>query len=334
MNLSSVKHRTPQRRQVAVTGGAGFIGSHLADALLARGDDVRVIDDLSTGTLANLAEQGDRIEFRKHSILDRPALAESLEGCDVVFHLAAYVSAPGSMHEVHRCHEINETGTLNVLEASRGAGVRRVLMASSSAVYGSEGVGAAREGDRIAPESPYGMSKAVGELMLQTWARCFGMETVALRLFNVFGPRQSASSAYAAVIAAFMSRLHDGKSVTIYGTGEQTRDFVFVQDVAEAFVRASVMDCSAPGLTMNVGTGRSISVLELAHLIAELFDRVDAPIQFADARPGDVLHSCASISELTSQLNWQPTTSIREGLSATAEWFSRERLESRRCVGH
>jgi len=318
-------------RRVCVTGGAGFIGSHLVDALVARGDDVRVIDDCSTGAVENLSHYSGRINFTEASILNRAALRRSFEGCEIVFHLAAYVSAPGSVRDPESCHAINATGTLEVLEAARACSVQRVVMASSSAVYGGGGSKKRSESDPIQPESPYGMSKAVGELMLQTWARCHGLETVALRLFNVYGPRQSGSSAYAAVVAAFMSALTAGRNVTIYGDGAQTRDFIYVKDVAEAFIQASRMPLPESSEILNVGRGKSVSVLDLAAMVADAVDATPPAIVFESARDGDIAHSCADIGRMRAHAGNEPNVSMPEGLRETVAWYQ-ERTSASQVV--
>lgn len=307
-------------KSVCVTGGAGFIGSHLVDALVNAGARVRVLDDLSTGNIAHLAGHGSAVEVVKESVVSRPAALRAVHGVSAVFHLGAYVSAAGSVSEPEKCHEINTTGTLNLLRACTDSNVQRVVLASSAAVYGDSEVVPKTEDQPVMACSVYAQSKAAGEQLLRVWASCYGLEAVSLRFFNVFGPRQTAASAYAAVIAAFAEKLLRGKPATIYGDGGQTRDFVPVENVVQAIMRAGVWSGPARGEAFNVGLGRATSVRELASLMASLVGAKDEPI-FQPARPGDVRHSLADISRTRRELGYDPQVSVREGLDRTLKWY-------------
>ena len=307
-----------------VTGGAGFIGSSLVRALLARGDEVVVVDDLSTGKPANLAEVLGDIDFRQGSVLDRDLLADAAGGCDFVLHQAAQVSVPASLADPETTHEVNTTGTLRVFEAARAAGVRRVVYAASCAVYGNPAELPNREDGPIAPESPYAVSKYLGELYGQVWTATLGLEVVALRYFNVFGPRQDSAGGYAAAIPLFITRMLRDEPVTVYGDGQQTRDFVSVGDV----VRANLLACTAPdaaGWTHNVGCGERVSIGELTHMLRELTGS-GSEITHGPARAGEVRHSVAWTERARELLGFEAKTSLRDGLARTVAWY-REGLE-------
>lgn len=309
-----------QGATVCVTGGAGFIGSHLVDALLERGATVRVLDDLSTGHAENLSHVAGRIEMIRGSVLNDGDLSRATRGAGAVFHLAAYVSAAGSVGQPEACHEINTTGTLRVLEACRNAGVGRVMFASSAAVYGDSPVVPKSEDQVMQPCSPYAQSKAAGEHLLRVWRHCHGLEGVSLRFFNVFGPRQTAGSAYAAVIAAFAGALLNGKPCTIYGDGTQTRDFVPVANIVHALVRAAEAPIHVPEPVFNVGMGAATSINQLAKMMTALTGSGSPPI-YAPERPGDVKHSVADVSRARSALGYTPTVTVEEGLRATLDWY-------------
>ena len=308
--------------RVCVTGGAGFIGSHVVRRLVREGARVTVLDDFSTGREANLADLGSAIDIRRGTVLSLKDLQEAFEECEAVYHLAAYISAPGSVQEPGVCREINETGTFNVLEVARETGVRRVIFTSSSAVYGDSQSLPKRELDPYHPTSPYGLSKAAGELMMQTWAECYGLETVSLRLFNVYGPRQQADSAYAAVIAAFLAAAVEGREFVVYGDGAQTRDFIYVEDVAQGFLRASLAPGPFRGEAFNIGRGEEVSVNELTEAVARIAGRGQAKRVHRPARPGDVLHSRAEIELARESLGFQPVVPLEEGLAKTFAWYA------------
>ncbi|MBL8764889.1 MAG: SDR family NAD(P)-dependent oxidoreductase [Phycisphaerae bacterium] len=315
-------------RSVLVTGGAGFIGSHLTDALLAAGAAVTVLDDLSTGYASNLEHVGSRIRFVRGSVTDADACREAVQNVRTIFHLAAYVSAAGSVSEPVRCHECNTTGTLRILdEARRRAGsaapVERIVLASSAAVYGESEVVPKREDQPVAPVSVYAQSKAAGEHLLQVWSRCYGVDGVALRFFNVFGPRQRADSAYAAVIAAFASALLSDKRPIIHGDGEQTRDFIPVANITDALLAAGAHGDALRGSVFNVGMGVGTSVNALLSMMRSVLGRPGAA-DFQAPRAGDVRHSVADVARLRSELGWSPRETVKQGMERTLEWYSQQ----------
>ena len=299
-------------RRALVTGGAGFIGSHLADALVDAGWRVRVLDDLSSGVEQNLASCRDRIELLRGDVRDPAAVREAVAGVEVVFHQAAIVSVPRSLADPLASHAVNSAGTLCVLESARAAGVRRVVFASSCAVYGNRERPPHAESLASAPRSPYAVQKQIGEAYCRLYAEEYRLETVALRYFNVFGPRQSAEGGYAAVIPRFVEACRSGTAPRVEGDGEQTRDFVFVADA----VRANQLAADAPrasGTCVNVASGRQTSVKELLdHIRALTGARVDAVHE--PARPGDVRHSGADLRRARELLGFEPATTLREGL--------------------
>jgi len=312
-----------------VTGGAGFIGSHLVEALVGRGDRVRVVDDLSSGRRANLEAlglgspgSGAPVELFAGDVGDRGVLAPALQGARGVFHEAAQVSVPASVKDPLGSYRTNVMGTLAVLEAARAADVRRVVFAASSAAYGDDPTLPKVEDLPPRPLSPYASGKLAGEALLATWSRCFGFATVALRYFNVYGPRQADDSPYSGVIALFAKAVLDGRVPTVFGDGGQTRDFVFVRDVVAANLLA-MERASGAGL-YNVGTGVSVSVLELYRTLAGLAGRDPEP-RFAPAREGDVPHSRASIERARRELGFEPRVALGEGLRTTLDWYRTRR---------
>ncbi len=312
---------------VLVTGGAGFIGSHLAEALIDLGAVVTVLDDLSGGSRDNLtpitARAGDRFRFVEGSILDARRLAELCREHRFVFHQAALGSVPRSLKEPRRYHEVNITGTLNVLEAARDAGVQRVLFAASSSAYGDTPTLPKTEAMPPLPRSPYAATKVAGEALCRAYAAGYGLDTACLRYFNIFGPRQNANSAYAAVIAAFAKALLRGERPTIYGDGEQSRDFTFVDNAVEANLLAAAADSPLGGEVLNVACGRRVTVNELARRMAELLERPDLQPTHADERAGDVRHSLADLTATQRRLGYEPIVPFDEGLAATAQWYAR-----------
>lgn len=307
---------------ILVTGGAGFIGSHLCEALVAKGHTVRVLDNLSTGTLRNLASLENRVNFIEGDIRDEALVELLCHGCQVVFHLAALVSVPLSVQDPQLSHDINLQGTLNVLIGAREAGVKRVVFASSAAVYGEDPELPAHEGQRPAPVSPYGLEKLAGEHYLHIFQKLYGLQTVALRYFNVFGPRQDPSSPYSGVISIFVDRLLAGEAPTIFGDGEQSRDFVFVDNVVQATLLAG-LHSSASGL-YNIGCGQSTSLKALYTLLSGLCGAT-APARTGPARVGDIRHSLADITRATAELGYSPAISVKQGLSALVQHERRTR---------
>jgi len=297
-----------------VTGGCGFIGSHLAEALVAAGAEVRVFDNLSTGREEHLAAVRERVELVRGDVRDPDALRAAMEGVEGVFHQAALVSVFESMERPRDNHEINLTGTFNVLLAARERKVRRVVAASSAAVYGNEPTLPKREDLRPQPESPYAAAKLAGEHYLAVFARRYGLETVSLRYFNVYGPRQDPSSMYSGVISRFAEALRADAPPTVFGDGRQTRDFVFVKDV----VQANLLAMRAPGVgrgeALNIGTGRRTSLLELLEALSALSGRALNP-RFHPARAGDIRHSVAEIARARLELGYEPAYDIRQGLA-------------------
>jgi UDP-glucose 4-epimerase len=299
-----------------VTGGAGFIGSHLVRALVLRGVEVRVLDNLSSGSKANL--EGLDVETHAEDICDKTAVIKAIEGVDSIFHLAAFVSVPESMIKPHDCYETNVIGSLNVLQAAQHAGVRRVVLASSAAVYG-ERDDIVSEDDSLYPVSPYAASKIAMEHLAQVFTRGYDLETVCLRFFNVFGPRQSPDSPYAAAIPRFTQDLIQKNQVTIQGDGKQTRDFVYVDDVVQGIIKASDVE-DVTGEVFNLAGGKSISILELVDILHRFFPEVKES-DFGPAREGDIRFSQADTTKAQQALGYRPEVDVEEGLRRTVEWF-------------
>ncbi len=307
---------------VLVTGGAGFIGSHLVEALTAAGHPVRVLDDLSTGRRDNLRPIQPAPEIVEGSVDDPAAVARAMTGVAAVFHLAAVASVQRSVEEPVFSHRVCATGTLNVLDAARRAGVRRVVYAASASAYGIPAGPVQSEADAVRPLSPYAAAKLAGELYCQAFAACYPLETVCLRFFNVFGPRQRADSPYAGVIALFTDALTAGRTPTVFGDGLQSRDFVHVTDVVQALRRAA----AAPGVsgkTYNVGTGRSVTLLDLLAALNRLLG-TDVKPNHAPARAGDIRHSRADITAARRDLGYEPAVTFEQGLEETLRWYRTE----------
>ncbi len=302
-----------------VTGGAGFIGSHLVDALVARGDEVVVIDDLSTGQAVNVDAAAD---LREVSINDAGALGAAVAGCDLVFHLAARGSVARSIAEPLATDHTNVAGTLGVLCAARDAGVRRVVLSSSSSVYGGAKVRPTTEDQPLVPRSPYAVTKLAGEHYARVFADLHGMETMNLRYFNVFGPRQRADSQYAAVVPRFLDALRHGRPVEVHGDGRQSRDFTFVANAVLANLCAAAAPSPAcGGRSYNVARGEVHTVLDLLGALGAILD-VDPDVRHIDARPGDIRHSQASIDAARAELGYRPEGSFAEGLATTVAWWT------------
>ncbi len=302
-----------------VTGGAGFIGSHLVEALVHAGERVVVLDDLSSGSRANLAglPAGAPVEFLEGSITDPATVRRAVAGCQRVFHLAAWVSVPQSVAEPLQTHRCNVHGTLGVLTAARAAGVDRVVLASSSAVYGDGPEPRKHEALPPRPLSPYALQKYTAEQYGRLFHALHGLETVALRFFNVFGPRQPADSPYAGVIARFCAAFQAGRPPTVYGDGRQMRDFVYVTDVVRALQAAATAPGDrVAGRVFNVGSGHSRTLLELLAALQQLTGRHLEP-RFAPARPGDIRHSCPDLTAIQETLGWRAEVPWEEGLGRT-----------------
>jgi nucleoside-diphosphate-sugar epimerase len=302
-----------------VTGGAGFIGSHLADALVAAGHTVRVLDNLSTGKRDNLSAVRERIQFFEGDITDPATVRLAVRGAELVFHQAALASVPRSVADPLATHAACATGTLNVLVAARDAKVRRVVYAASSSAYGDSARLPKHEDDPTRPLSPYAVAKLAGEQYCATFTGVYGLETVRLRYFNIFGPRQSPDSAYAAVIPLFIQAMTVSRSPFIHGDGEQSRDFTFVADAVQANLKAATAP-GAAGKVYNVACGRRTSLNELvAHLNSLL--GTDIAAEYGAPRAGDVRHSQADIERARSELGYRPTTDMLTGLRHCLTWW-------------
>lgn len=302
-----------------VTGGAGFIGSHIAEALVQRGDEVRVLDNLSTGFRHNLAAIEDRIEWIEGDIADQKTVARAVAGVGCVFHQAALASVPRSVERPLDTNAACVTGTLTILDQARRAGVRRVVYAASSSAYGDQPFSSKREVDLPSPLSPYAVAKLAGESYCQAFFHTYGLETVCLRYFNVFGPRQDPDSPYSAVIPLFITALLSGKRPTIYGDGHQSRDFTYVRNV----VHGNLLAAEAPavaGMTINLANGRSTSLLQLLELLNELLGTQVQP-QFAEPRASDVRHSLADVTRAERLLGYEPPVSFADGLRQSIEYY-------------
>ncbi len=300
-----------------VTGGAGFIGSHIAEALLERGESVRVFDNLATGREANLLALQGRAQFIHGDLRDFKAVKVAVQGIEVVLHQGALASVPRSIADPIGSLETNINGTQNILLAARDAGVRRVVYASSSSVYGDTPTLPKREDMQTHPMSPYAVQKLTGELLCRVFAHIYGLETVALRYFNVFGPRQDPASEYAAVIPRFLTAILQGKRPIVFGDGEQTRDFTYIANVVQANLLAATAP-EAVGHAMNIGCGERISLNTMLRIAGELLGvAVDA--EYRDPRPGDVRDSLADISLAQRLLGYKPEVRFREGLERTIQ---------------
>jgi UDP-glucose 4-epimerase len=306
-------------RSALVTGGAGFIGSHLVDRLVRDGWRVRVLDDFSSGTEANLAASREHVELLRGDVCDAALAARALAGVEVVFHEGAIPSVPRSVAEPELTNRVNLDATLGLLQAARAAGVRRFVFAGSCAAYGNDPLLPKREDMAPSPESPYALQKLAAEGYCRLFARLHGFETVALRYFNVYGPRQNPRSEYAAVLPRFVTACLAGCAPTIYGDGEQTRDFVFVGDVVDANLLAASSE-RAVGAVLNVASGQRTSLNELLRAIQRVAGTA-LVAEHAPERAGDVRHSLASLAQTEALLGWRPRTSLLDGLAVTIRSF-------------
>jgi Nucleoside-diphosphate-sugar epimerases len=309
-----------------VTGGAGFIGHHLVRHLLDRGDEVSVIDDYSTGDRSRLDPFRERITLVEGSILDTAALDKAVRSCEVIFHEAAIPSVARSVVAPRRTNDVNVGGTIDVMLAAARSGVRRVILAGSSSVYGIPEQLPCRETQRAAPESPYGTSKLAAEHYVRTLGRLSGIETVVLRYFNVFGPGQDPASEYAAVVPRFVTAVLGGRQPIVNGTGEVSRDFTYIDNVVAANLLAA-RSSSPTGLTCNVACGSRHSLLELLEAISEAAGRSAEPA-FGLPRPGDILHSQADISLARQTLGYEVVVPFREGIGRTVAWYLKQAMAS------
>ncbi len=303
-----------------MTGGAGFIGSHLATALDSIGAKVTVLDDLSAG--GDPKELPAGVDFVRGSILDLAVVGDCVAGRQFVFHQAALGSVPRSVEQPRLFNEVNVTGTLNVLEAARQGDVRRVMFAASSSAYGDSEALPKVETMPANPRSPYAANKVACEAMMSAYAASYSLDTVNLRYFNIFGPRQSPDNAYAAVIAAFAKALLNGQHPQIYGDGTQSRDFTYVDNVVLANLLAARAEAPLNGAVYNVACGQRITVTELAHEMARLLDRPELTPVCKPQRTGDVKHSLADLSSIKSRLGYLPAVGFREGLASTVKWYA------------
>ena len=302
-----------------VTGGAGFIGSNTVDELVRRGHSVVVLDDCSSGKEDNLAEIRNKITFIKGSITDIEVVRKAMHEAEYVLHLAARTSVPRSVKDPIETNKINIDGTLNVLVAAKELKVKRVVFAASSSAYGETPTLPKIESMQPQPISPYGVTKYVGELYAQTFGRCYGLENVALRYFNIFGPRQDPSSPYSGVLAKFCTAFLDETQPVVFGDGEQTRDFTFVENA----VQANLLACEAPnvsGKVFNVGTGGRTSLNEVLHTLEKISGKT-LEVKYEPARDGDIRDSQADISQAKEFLGYEPQVGFEEGLTRTFEWY-------------
>jgi len=303
-----------------VTGGAGFIGSHITEELLRRGNSVIVLDDLSSGKEDNLGHLTGNLELVKGSICDTDVVGSTCRGADYVLHLAARTSVPRSVLEPIQTNQVNIDGTLNVLIAARDAKVKRVVFAASSSAYGETAELPKRESMEPSPISPYGVTKLVGELYAQVCGRVYGLENVSLRFFNVFGPRQDPTSQYSGVLSRFITALLSGNQPVIFGDGEQSRDFTYVENVVDACLRACVAP-GASGKVFNVGTGTRFSLNETLRLLGKISGK-NAKAKYDPPRTGDIRDSQADITLAKKILGYQPGVQFEEGLRRTWEWYA------------
>jgi nucleoside-diphosphate-sugar epimerase len=309
-----------------ITGIAGFIGSSLARALVERGEEVRGVDNYLTGKAANLAGYYDQIDFREVDLRDASAIRTACEGIDYILHIGALPSVPLSVAHPEPSHRCNVEGTFNVLEGARAEGVKRIVYAGSSSAYGNQPILPSKESMRPMPISPYAVQKLVGEYYMSSYWQVYGLETVSLRYFNVFGPRQGADSPYSGVLAKFIQQMLEGTRPTIFGTGDQGRDFTYIDNI----ISANLLACAAPaekvaGRVFNTACGGQYTLKQIYQLLAKLtgFER---PPLYAKSRTGDILHSQADISAAAEAFGYRPLIGVEEGLQRTVEWY-RETLK-------
>lgn len=302
-----------------VTGGAGFIGSNIVEELLRRGHKVRVLDNFSTGSRRNLSEFWERIDVIEGDLRSYHIVREAVDGVDFILHQGALPSVPRSIKDPVTSNEVNVGGTLNILHAALDSGVKRVVFASSSSIYGDSPTLPKKEEMAPNPLSPYAVSKLAGEKYCQVFSHIYGLHTVALRYFNVFGPRQNPDSQYSAVIPKFIKAILAGQSPVIYGDGLQSRDFTYIENVVEANILATEVDCP-PGIVMNCAAHERTNLNELVESINKILGKNIAPV-YSEPRPGDVKHSFAAIERIQETLSYRPKIRFEEGLRKTIRWY-------------
>jgi UDP-glucose 4-epimerase len=307
-----------------ITGIAGFIGSSLARAVLAQGDEVRGVDNLSTGNRANLDEILDKIDFRQSDLLDLDALRNACRGVDYIFHEAAIPSVPKSVLDPLGSNRANVDGTVHLLIAARDTKVKRVVYAASSSAYGDTPTLPKHEGMVPNPNSPYAVAKLTGEYYMTSFYRCYGLETVSLRYFNIFGPRQDPTSPYSGVLAKFITQMLNGETPTIFGDGSQSRDFTYIENAVNANLLAIKAPASqAAGQIFNVATGRRADLNQACELLKEITG-YKGDVKYAPLRSGDVKHSLADLSRTEKHLGYKPTVDFEQGLRRTVDWYREE----------
>ena len=305
-----------------VTGGAGFIGSNLVRYILAKGHDVVVVDNFATGKRRNIADFLDKVEFVEGDIRHRPTMDKAVAGAAAVFHEAALGSVPRSVEDPATSHDANVNGTLTVLEAARAAGVRRVIFAASSSAYGNRDESPKHEAMAPLPVSPYAASKVACECYMRAYAACYGMETLSLRYFNVFGPYQDPEGAYAAVIPAFVSHILQKQRPVVFGDGEQSRDFCYIDNVCEAnWLAANAPAEACDGAAINIACHAQTSLNEILAMLTELMNS-DIKAEYADPRPGDVKHSLADVSLAKKTIGYEPKVFFADGLGKAINWYT------------
>ncbi|HEU4871846.1 MAG TPA: SDR family oxidoreductase [Pyrinomonadaceae bacterium] len=315
----------PLSGRALVTGGAGFIGSHIASALASDGMRVRVLDDLSTGHRENIDEIGGDVDFIQGSVADEELLNKALENVELVFHEAAIPSVPRSVEAPRQTHIASVDGTFSLLVAARDRGVRRVVYAASSSAYGDQPTLPKSEEMRPDPLSPYAVAKLVGEYYCRAFTRVYGLETVSLRYFNVFGPRQDPGSQYSGVVSRFISSLLSNQRPVIYGDGEQSRDFTYIDNVVFANLNAGSAK-EASGKVINVANGQRITLNQLLAELKELTGKQDVTAEYLEPRVGDVRHSLADITMAREFLGYESKVDLREGLQRTIDWWKTSRF--------
>ena len=301
---------------VLVTGGAGFIGSHIAEALVKRGARVRVIDNLSTGHLENLKGISGKIDFLQGDLADESTASKAVENVELIFHEAALPSVPRSVANPRETHLASVEATFNILVAAKEKGVRRIIYAASSSAYGDQPTLPKTEEMKPEPLSPYAAAKLVGEYYCQVFARAYNLETLCLRYFNVFGPRQDPGSPYSGVISRFIDLLLKGERPVIYGDGEQTRDFTYISNAIDANMKAAETN-KGLGQVINIANGERVTINQVFDLLTEIIGRSDIQPEYKEARKGDILHSLADITRARELLGYEPAIGLREGLQIT-----------------